>query len=182
MKNVYTFPKNNNRIEGRTNKMENNLYIYFDYREVNGITCGAAIYQREGSAVDLHKKMVSFDKAPGENNFHHSFRALIVALKAYLEVSNRYPNHNVILMNQNERIFAWLEDGISNPAYVELLDEADELLTRIDLSKLRSKVIVGKNNRVKKLLNAIKQVVTERPMNLQRIEERQLHVRRLKMG
>ncbi|MEO2202530.1 hypothetical protein ABGV42_02085 [Paenibacillus pabuli] len=182
MTNIYAFPKND-RNEGRTEKMtNNNLYIYFDCREVNGITCGAAIYQREGSAVDLHKKFVSFDKVQGENNFHHSFKALIVGLQAYLEIANRYPNHNITLMNQNKQIFTWLEEGVNNPAYAELLDEVDELLARMDLSKLRSKVIEGKANRAKKLLMAIKEKAGDRPMNLSRIQERQTSVRRLKMG
>jgi hypothetical protein len=136
--------------------MTDNLYVYFGCKPSTSIILGVAIYLKEGSAVDIAKNFKQIEKFEGENNFHWTLDAMILALDEALKLSPKYSNHQIVLMNQNALVFQWIENGCSNPNYEDKIGRIEEQLIALGIYRCSFKVIDGKVNRVKKLLDAQK--------------------------
>jgi hypothetical protein len=145
----------------------NKLFIYFDYKVASGnLYLCAAAYKKEGSAVETAKKVVDSEDFAGWNNFHRSLKAMNVAIELLNEMGLAYHRHDVVVLNQNDRIFDWVLDEKYSDDYEDLMERIYASLRKTTCSSFALKKCDGKINRAKKMLSMVKVKAAERSMDM----------------
>jgi hypothetical protein len=147
----------------------NKLFIYFDYRQAaDQLYLCASAYKKEGSAVESFKKIAHDEDFSGWNNFHRSLKAMINGIQMLAEQGIMYSKHDVVMLNQNDRIFDWVLEEKYGADYEDLVGAVYHELGKITVSNFSLRKCDGKTNRAKKMLSGIKVQAAERTMDMSR--------------
>lgn len=159
----------------------NKLFIYFDYKvSTTKLYLCVAGYKKEGSAVESFKKVTDTEAFSGWNNYHHTMKALILAIRTLNEQGITYSKYDIVMMNQNDRVFDWVLNEQCGADYEDLLNAVYAELAEMDVNSFSFRHCDGKTNRAKKMLSGVKVESGERQLNLDRFAKKTSKV--LKFG